>query len=165
MSDCGDMNKTVWPASKETRKREGRELRRWREGGYKSKSTRSRAQYLIHPTHPPLPFPPHMHTVPAGAFPLFGSMTTSLPSIPTVFGGGRRQREGGGIRHMCPVAVAAVGRSGAISLDKTRSKWSLFPSGAEREGEGREPRAKWGRERQQWIGSLDLRISPLTAAG
>ena len=28
VSDCGDMNKTVWPASKETRKREGRELRR-----------------------------------------------------------------------------------------------------------------------------------------
>ena len=28
VSDCGDMNKTVWPASKETRKKEGRELRR-----------------------------------------------------------------------------------------------------------------------------------------
>ena len=158
MSDCGDMNKTVRPASKETRKREeGSSGDGGREGRYKSKSTRSRAQYLIPPpTHPPpLPFLPH--TVPAGAFPLFGSMTTSLPSIPAVFGGGRRQREAASAT--CAQSQSSRGRSGAISLDKTRSKWSLFPSGAEGErGEG----AKWG-ERQQWIGSLDLRISWLTA--
>ena len=103
------------------------------EGGYKSKSTRSREQYLIPPTHPPLPFLPH--TVPAGAFPLFGSMTTSLPSIPAVFGGGRRQREAASAT--CAQSQSSVGRAQLV-LTKRDPNGPYFQVG-QREREGREP--------------------------